>query len=441
MKRTGHVKQWIPAVLVLTTAAMLQGCGLTDASTGAEGSAVPVQTIKLSSAAADAGFSGKVIPDQEVKVVSKVSGRVASVVAEEGAKVKKGDVLLQLEKEDLEKQLRQAEAALVAAKAKLADVRNGARQQELDAAASALKQAQAGLASASAVVEQAESGYRLATNIYNQLRNQYDSTSAVTRDDLERGTFEFDKAKAGYEQALAGKQSAEAAVAAAQAKLDLTKAGATENTVIAMEAEVERLTATAELAQSALDHTAITAPIDGIVVKRSVSAGEMAQAGTTVLSLVNMDRVQVELSVMENQIGKLQAGAAVTVSVQNVPNETFPGTITFVSPVSNANSTTFPVKVTVDNAKGLLFAGMIAQVHVSDAAQAQLEVPSSALVTRDGKTYLVSVIDGKAHYVEVTAKEKSPSLAYVRASGLTASSRIVVQPTDSITEGTPLKAE
>lgn len=69
--------------------------------------------------------------------------------------------------------------------------------------------------------------------------------------------------------------------------------------------------------------------------------GELAQPGVQILSLVNMDQVQVELSVSDSQISQVKAGMQVDVAIQNLPNQTFKGEIFFVSPVANANSNTF----------------------------------------------------------------------------------------------------
>lgn len=158
------------------------------------------QVIKVGQPAS-AGLSGKVIPDQDIKIVSKVAGKVASVNVQEGSKVKQGDVLVQLETSDLTQQMKQAESALVAAQAKLVDTKAGARSQEIQGLQSAVSAAQGAYQQATAAMEQAKAGLDLATSTYNRLRNSYDSNSGVTQEDLDKGTLDFEKAKAGSEQA------------------------------------------------------------------------------------------------------------------------------------------------------------------------------------------------------------------------------------------------
>lgn len=430
----------VPAVLVLAAADVLPGCS-TSSARPSDSTVVPVQVIKLGQPAG-AALSGKIIPDQDIKIVSKVAGKVAGVYVQEGSKVKKGDVLVQLETDDLAQQVKQAESALAAAQAKLADTQAGARVQEIQGLESAVNAAQGVYGQATAALEQAKAVLDLSTSNYNRLRNMYDSNSGVTKEDLDKGTLDYQKAYAGYEQAQAAQKAAEAQVQGAQAKLDQAKAGPTENTINALQAEVGRLTAGLELAKSALNNATITAPIDGIIAKKSISPGELAQPGMQVLSLVNMDQVQVELSVADNQITEVKVGMPVDVSIQNRHDKSFHGEIAFVSPVSNPNSNTFPVKVKVDNKEGLLLAGMEADVNLSAAQQSRLEVPKSAILKKDQHDYLFTAENGTAHLVEVKAEEKDQDWVYVQASDkVKANEQIIVNPTDKIAEGTKVKAE
>ncbi|WP_079909929.1 efflux RND transporter periplasmic adaptor subunit [Paenibacillus sp. 32352] len=432
---------WIPAILSLAVAFALPGCGDVNGKANAA-QEISVKAIKLGQNV-DSGLSGKIIPDQEVKVVSKGSGKVANVTVDEGAVVKKGDVLVQLETDDLTQQVKQAEAALVASQAKLADTQAGARTQEIQGLESAVQAAQASLEQVNAAVDQAKAAFDLSQKTYNRLRNMYDSTNTVTKEDMDKGTFDYEKSKAAYDQTVAQQAAAQAQVSAAQSKLDLAKSGATGNTIEALQADVNRTSAGVELANSALANATISSPIDGIVVKRSIQPGEMAQPGVALLTVVKMNPVQVELSVPEAQIGKMKSGSDVEVKVANVPNKSFAGKISFVSPVSNANSTTFPVKVTIDNTEGLLMAGMLAEVHMKDTEQKNgLEVPKSALIKKDNKTFVYAVQDGTAKLVEVNTTDKNADWVYVKDNAtLKANAQIIINPTDQLADGSKVKVE
>ncbi|MDD9270911.1 efflux RND transporter periplasmic adaptor subunit [Paenibacillus sp. GCM10023248] len=430
----------VPAALLLAAITVLPACGAIEAEE-AGAAAVPVQVIKLGPSAA-ASLNGKVIPDQSINIVSKVSGKVAEVRVQEGSKVKKGDVLVQLETTELIQQVKQAESSSSAAQAKLADTQAGARKQEIAGLQSAITAARGAYEQATAAVEQAKAGFDLAASTYNRLRNAFESSSNVSQDDMDKGTFEFEKANAAYEQAQGAQKAAEAQWRGTEAKLELAISGPTENTLKALQADVERLNASLELANSGLSNATITAPIDGVIVKKGISPGELAQAGAQILSLVNMDQVQVELSVADNQITQVKEGMNVDVTIQNVPGKSFPGVVSFVSPVANTNSNSFPVKVKVDNKEGLLFAGMVAEVNLQASQQSRLEVPKSAVIRKDQKDYVFTADNGMAHLVEVQTEVKNQDWLYVASNGsIKANQQIIVKPADSLTEGTKVKAE
>jgi HlyD family secretion protein len=430
----------VPAVLMLVAAAVLSGCGASVAGQ-TNGTNVPVQLIKIGQPVT-AGLSGKIIPDQDIQIVSKLSGKVAAVNVQEGSKVKKGDVLVQLETDDLAQQVKQAESSAVAAEAKLADTQAGARVQEIQGLESAVNAAQGAYQQATAAMEQAKAGLDLSTSTYNRLRNMFDSSSGLTQEDLDKGTLDYEKAKAGYEQTQAAQKTAAAQVQGASAKLELAKVGPTDNTIKALQADMTRLNAGLELANNGLNNATIAAPIDGIIVKKSISPGELAQPGISILTLVNMDLVQVELSVPDSQITQVKVGMPVDVKVQNLPDKSFKGEVAFVSPVSNPDSNTFPVKVKVDNNGGLLFAGMMAVVNMNAAQQSRLEVPKSAIIKKDQKEYLFTSENNTAHLVEVKTEEKNQDWLYVLPNDkIKANQQIIVNPTDKIAEGTQVKAE
>ncbi|MFD0698967.1 efflux RND transporter periplasmic adaptor subunit [Paenibacillus sp. GCM10027628] len=430
----------LPAVLMLAVVSIVPGCG-TKVAGQTDTTSIPVKVIKLGQPVA-AGLSGKIIPDQDIKIVSKIAGKVAEVNVQEGSKVKKGDVLVQLETGDLTQQVKQAESAIAAAQAKLVDTQAGARKQEIQGLQSSLNAAQGAYDQATAAVEQANAALDLATSTYNRLRNAFDSNSGVSQEDLDKGTLDYERAKASYEQAQGAQKAAAAQVQGADAKLNLAQVGPTDNTIKAMQADVDRLNAGLELANSSLSNATITAPIDGVIAKKSISPGEVAQPGVQILSLVNMDQVQVELSVADNQIAQVKVGMPVDVHIQNMPEKTFQGEIAFVSPVSNPNSNTFPVKVKVDNKEGLLFAGMVAEVDMKTTQQSRLEVPKTAIIKKDQKEYLFTADDNTAHLVEVKTEEKNQDWVYVMPNDkIKANQQIIVNPTDNMAEGTKVKAE
>ncbi|MBP1965407.1 efflux RND transporter periplasmic adaptor subunit [Paenibacillus aceris] len=438
------MKKHLNVVLTLSVLAgsMILASGCTSSPTSAAQSTVPsVKVITINSSNA-VGASGKLATDQTVQVVSKIGGKIASVSVEEGAKVKKGDLLVQLDTEDLLQQLDQAQAGLTASQAKLADTEAGARSQDVQAATSAVEQAKAAVNQAKAGVSQAQAAFDLVTKNYNHAKNFYDQGD-VSSDELDKVTLDYEKAKSANDSAISQQQAANAQLSAAEAKLGLVREGATANTLEQLKADVTAKQAALNLVQIAIKNAGVVSPIDGVIVKKNVNAGEMAQAGAALLTVVNMDKVKVEVSVPEGMINSIKQGAKGTVIVPSIPGKTFEGTISFVSPVSDTNNNTFPVKLTVNNPDGTLHAGAVASVAFGDSSnESRIEVPKVALIQKDGKSVAFKLSGDAVQSVVLQTEDKNQDWVYLKGdSALKPGDKIVLNPGDKLTDGAKVHAE
>ncbi|WP_198430806.1 HlyD family secretion protein, partial [Rhodococcus rhodochrous] len=132
--------------------------------------------------------NGKIAAADEIQVVSKLSGKVAQVNVKEGSVVKKGDILVTLEATDYLEQMKQAEAAIASAQARLHDTQAGARTQELQRLASG--------------VEQAKATLQVAENTANRMKALFDS-GAISQAEYEKTTLDLEKARTALDQAQA----------------------------------------------------------------------------------------------------------------------------------------------------------------------------------------------------------------------------------------------
>jgi len=426
---------YIVLTLLITSSTAISGCGSGVRASGAAAGIPAVSVVKLG-ALSGAQVSGKVAPSEQVQVVSKMSGKVSEVRVSEGTAVKKGDLLIQLENEDLLQQVRQAEAGLQAAQAKLADTLAGAREQDIRSASSLVDQAAAAVKQAEAALEQAQAAFDLGQKLYNQIRNRYDS-GEITKADLDKAELDYEKVKTARDQANAACEAAKAQLASAQAKLDLLKSGATANTIAALEADVERGKAAVELAKNSAANAEIRSPLDGIVVKRSIEPGEMAQPGAALLTIVNMAKVEVQASVPENLISRVKEGAELRIRISNLPDRTFKGIVTFASPVSDPNSSTFPVKLAVDNEDGAIRAGTVAEVELGGTQSPRLEVPKSALFQQENQTFIFKLDGDKVRRIAVETVEKNADWVYLRGDApLRSGDSVVIDPPAQLADGT-----
>ncbi|GED34577.1 efflux RND transporter periplasmic adaptor subunit [Brevibacillus centrosporus] len=403
-------KHWKTIGAVLTAVSLITA-GCSEASSGTTDESVPVvKTWKVTSTQTGVIASGKITAAEEIQVVSKVSGKAAAVNANEGSVVKQGDVLVTLEASEYQQQIVQAQAAIAGAQAKLRDTKAGARNEQLQQLAS--------------TVEQAKASLKVAESTYNRMKALFDS-GALSAAELEKTTLDLEKARTTLDQM--------------QAQYDLAKAGPTSDTVAALQAEVSRLNSSLELAKTNYDNTIVRAPITGIVAKRNVDPGEMAAAGSPLLVLVKMDEVKVEASVPQEQINNVKVGSTVDVKVSSLGGKVLKGNVEFVSPISDANSSSFPVKVRVPNQDGQLRAGMVAEVMLQGQAEQGTKVPSTAVLQKDGKQYIYTVDNDVVHQVEVTVSGTNGDWATV-AAGVNDNDQVVLNPTDKLAEGTKVIA-
>lgn len=154
--------------------------------------------------------------------------------------------------------------------------------------------------------------------------------------------------------------TAEAAVAGAQAKLDQLKSGTRPESIAAARAQVQQAQAARDALRAQLNKMTLTAPHDGVVTQRFLDLGEMAAAGSPVFHISDLDTATLTIYIPEDRIGRVQLGAPARVTVDSFPGRTFTGTVTFISPQAEftpKNVTTpdqrstqvFAVKVQVDN--------------------------------------------------------------------------------------------
>jgi HlyD family secretion protein len=157
-------------------------------------------------------------------------------------------------------------------------------------------------------------------------------------------------------------------------------------------ASVVRSQVAVENAKIQLDDSDVRAPITGTIISRSVERGSIitsatgnVSGGTAILTMADLNLVQVRTLVDETDIGKIQTGLAATVTVDAYPNRPFEGEVLKVEPLAEVqqNVTMFPVIVRIQNRQGLLRPGMNSEVEIHvGRREGVLAVPNAALRTQ-----------------------------------------------------------
>ncbi len=282
----------------------------------------------------------------EVDVASKVAGQILDLAVDEGARVKPGDLLATVDHATADIQLRQAEAGVDLAQAQLVLLRNGARQEDIQQAESAVTQAEANL--------------RVAQDDAKRMR-ELAKTGSVTpksRDDAD-----------------ARLTVAEAQKSAADETLKKLRRLARPEEIQAQEARVGQARAAADLLAKMIADCTIAAPVAGTVTHKAVEAGELVNPGSTVVTVSELDSVYVMIYLTEQEIGRVRLGDAVEVQIDAFPDKAFSGRITYISPEAEFTpknvqtkedrvKLVFGVKVVIENREGLLKPGLPADAVI-----------------------------------------------------------------------------
>lgn len=426
---------------------MVSGChgkppGRMDTSPGPQ--AIPVRTCTVSDTETPQWLdaTGTVSAQFVADLSTRIPGRVTAIAVKEGDRVRKGQLLVALDAADLDASVAQAEAEVRASAVQYqsavatVNMALATSTAQIGSARAQVEQAKAALASAMAKRNLVDAGPRpqeraaaaenaaranaalvLARKTYERMANLY-KNDAITGQQLDAAKSDLDSAQAGYQAALQqqsmtdegsrseDKAAADAAVAQAQSGVDAAGSGLVQAQADALVVGVRRAEMRQTLAQigrarAALSaavanrsYSTIVAPFDGVVVRRLADPGAMAGPGVSLLRIQGGE-LRLDAVVPESALAAAHVGAAVPISLDALGGMSMAATIISVSPQGDTASHTFLVKVRLplsSNAR----AGMFGRAQIRTGVDHSLTVPVSAVVNRDGLSYVYAVQNGVA---------------------------------------------
>jgi HlyD family secretion protein len=340
-------------------------------------------------------FSARVATLSRVDVGATVTGRVAQVLVDEGAQVRRGDLLVRLESEELQAALAQAVASERQAQARLAGLRSTGRT----STAAALAQADATLRAAQAELARQQ-----------QLVAQgFVSASRV------------DEARRAMEVAQAQQASARAQTQAI---------GDRGTDVVQAQAQLALARAATEAARARLAQVRIVAPADARVLSRQVEPGQIVQPGKALMSLALAGPTQLVAPVDERFLDQLQPGQPAQVVADAFAGRPFPARVLSIAPAVDAQRGAIEVKLAVDGPPpAILREDMTLSVEVETGRRERaLVVPLSALRTQsvDGSAKVLVVADGRTAEQAVRMGLRTLDAVEV-LEGLTAGQRVLLR--------------
>jgi macrolide-specific efflux system membrane fusion protein len=344
----------------------------------------------------------KAMVGAEVKVGCRITGKVEHLYANIGDRVKEGGIIVQLEQDDLKARVNKAKADLDLAEANLALIKSGSRKEEIREAEEKIEQARSTLDLSKKILDR-EKGL---------LAKGYTTQETV------------DKADKEYAVSLSQYKSA-------QESIQLVKEKYIKEEIDAAVAKVEQAKASLKEAQVLLSYATIRAPISGTIASVTTQQGETVSAGLsapTFITIINLNRLEVDTYVDETDIGKVKVGKEATFTVASFPDKDFKGKVMAIYPkaIIQDNVVYYVTIISAENPEGLLRPEMTATVNISlQKKENVLTVPNGAIRREGGKKVVFVMQNNQPVKREVKTGWKDSSYTEV-LSGLSEGERAVI---------------
>jgi RND family efflux transporter MFP subunit len=391
-------------ILSLTALSVLAGCA-TKKQAGPEPVPVDAEIVATQQVQPSWSYSGEIRPDTEVELAFKEPGYIAALYHVKGAdgrmrdvqvgdEIPAGTVLAHLRRSDYESSFNSAVG------------QEHSMQGALDASQAELDRAKADQTKADLDFERAQALY---------------AAKAMTRPD--------------YDAAVEHHASATANVEAAVRQIE------------ARRGQVATALAQTISARINLGDTNLIAPMPGVIVEKNVEPGSLVAAGTSAFALDDTRVVKVNFGVPDSMLPYLKLGAPVPVLLEALQGRTLAGRITEIAASANRQSRVFNIEVSLPNRDRSLRVGMIASIHIERAdAQNVPVVPMTALMTAESGSKNYSVFTVKERDGKQFAQLKSVRIgetfgkSVVIDEGLTPGEQIIVNRTNQLSDGSPIRA-
>ena len=356
--------------------------------------------------------TGTVSFPQSIPLTFKQVGPIIALNVKPGDAVKAGQVLAKTDDSSLQTAVKQQQAAVTTAQAKLQILKESFNAQTLASAQSAVAQAQQSVATAhqslttaqqnadpnylADQVSQAKVAVQQASNDYAKAQQSGTASSTTLNQALATLTTAQNAQNGGAAQALDSAQaqdrSAQDSLTSAQAQLALQEQGPTEGNIASAEADINTAQVQLDSAQKNLENAEIIAPVDAVIVTAPLQLGQQSDATSIITITPEGKNLEVDASIAQSDIAQVKLGQKVDITLDSNPNQIISGTVSLIALQGTIVSsvTTYTVTVTVDQATDLLRAGMNANVSIVLAeVKNVLTVPSGAIKTIGDKKEVI----------------------------------------------------
>ena len=377
--------------------------------------------------------TGSVHAFEDADLYAKVSGYLKSQKVDIGDRVKRGEVLAEIDDPEIVKEADRAQAALDQAKSMVsqAEARIETAKADEEAARATVKEAEAQVERYAATRKYRQKEL----NRYTRLAEQRAVQQAVV-----------DEAEDHYESAVAAEHAGQAAVITARAKLSSAHANVDQAKADLLEAKANVQVAEATLAKAKVlvGYLKIVSPYDGVITQRNFHRGAFirsAEAGGALplLTVARTDLMRVVTHIPDRDVPYVDVGDRAVISLDALPGKTFEGKVSRFAETEDPQSRTMRTEVDLANPDGKLREGMygIATIYLEPPSK-RLTIPSAALVEKseNGKASVFVVRDGKARQVPVTVGADDAIRVEI-LSGLSPDDEVILTK-GAVSDGTPV---
>jgi RND family efflux transporter MFP subunit len=387
---------------LLAAALLAAGCSRQERK--AEAASKPPEPVGVKTAIAEqrqldkiVSVTGSLLPDETVTMSFEVQGRVAAIYTDFGQAVRKGQVLAELDKQELSFQVERSKAAVAQALARLG--LDPAQENVTPETTPATRQAAAQMEDA---------------------RNKYESAQKLVKTgDISNERF------VEIEKSLHARQAAYEA---------------TRDDIRTQIASVRALQAEVKLAQKRLGDTTIRAPFDGAVAQKLVSPGQYIKDNTPVLTLVKNYPLRLRADIPENASGAVGLGTTLTFVTDAIPGAQFNAVVRQLNPTLDAKSRSLTAEARLISNDPRLRPGMFVQVQLALAKGSQVVVvPKQAIYNIAGLNKLFIVRDGKTVEQKISPGSEIDGWVEVPAGQVNAGDKVAVTSLQYLVGGSPVK--
>ena len=337
---------------------------------------VKVSRVKASGPTGSMEYIGVLTAHCKASVACEAGGTIEHLYFEKGDRVVKGQLLAEISTRSMAILVRQAKAAVAAARITLEKIKTGSRPEEI--------------AIAEALLQEVKAVFFEAQRNFKRIKELHESGAAANS--------EYDSGKRAMEMARAKLHSA-------QQQVSLMRQGPRIEDRRIASANLEQALANLALAEDRLRRSRLCAPCDGIIAFREVEEGEVIVMPpiTVITQIVDLSRLKISLSLGERDVHVLEKHKEFKFTSDAIPNKEFTCRLLFRSPTADPVTRSFPVELEVENPDLRMADGMTVRVifPVVDKNK-YVKIPTSWLAEESGNIGLLVVIDGKAIFKKVT---------------------------------------